>query len=110
MLTSTATAAHAATGICSPHYSNHRRIVSLTRLSNHNGTLSSGCLLNAQLPLLNQRKSKLTFVPGAADSTQPSSPLVVDNKSSLVTDQEFSLAKVFSSSFCFWLLNACVYI
>lgn len=73
---------------------NHlHRIVSLTRISHINGTCNSA-LFNAQLPLLNHRKNKLSFISRAADSTQPASQVVVNDKSALVTDQEFSLAKV----------------
>ncbi|XP_074383278.1 uncharacterized protein LOC141724884 isoform X2 [Apium graveolens] len=79
-----------ATIICNHH---HHRIVSLTRLSH----TSSSALFNAQLPLLNHHHHKNkhgNFISRAADSTQPASPVVVNDKSPLVTDQEFSLAKV----------------
>lgn len=89
-ITSTATAvvvgAGATVTCCNHHHWNHHRIVSLARLSHINGT-SSSALFNAQLPFLNHRKNKLSFIPGAADSTQPASQVVVN-------DDEFSLAKV----------------
>ncbi|XP_063945389.1 uncharacterized protein LOC108210377 isoform X2 [Daucus carota subsp. sativus] len=99
-MTITATAAAAAVvGGGSPVINNlHHRIrigiESLTpRLSRTNGTSSSELFSSQLRPLLNHRKNKLNFISRAADSAS-TQPAAAPNKSSLVTDEEFSLAKV----------------